>query len=89
MENDISQTKDSLQQFDSSDKSPSGTLAVLDEEYSSFWQGPGLNEMAAELGLRERRFVAIDKEQAAALIKGSHCDAFVSATPILIVQCFI
>ena len=69
MEADISQTKDSLQQFDISGSSPSGTLAALDENYSSFWQGPGLNEMAAELGLREKRFVGFSDEQAAAFFK--------------------
>lgn len=68
MESDISQTKNSLQRFDLSGGSPSGTLAILDEEYSSFWQGPGLNEMAAELGMSEKRFVTFGGEQMAAFI---------------------
>ncbi|KAK5165380.1 uncharacterized protein LTR77_008909 [Saxophila tyrrhenica] len=69
MDHDISQTKDSLQQFDVSGNSPSGTLAALGEEYSSFWQGPGLAEMAAELGLKEKSFVTFGSGQTASFSK--------------------
>lgn len=57
MDKDIDLVQDSLNQYSDSENDASSTLATLGTEYSSFWQGPDLKEMAKELGVDEKKFL--------------------------------
>lgn len=63
MDYDLNRTKDNLRQFGEFEGDASGSLATLDAEYSSFWQGPSLSEMAKELSLERKEFVAFDEQE--------------------------
>ena len=47
---DITKTHDSLRKYGDAANLPTGSLNFLGDEYSSFWQGPSIQEMARELG---------------------------------------
>ena len=63
MEHDITETQDSLRQFAPSQDGASHKLAMLGAEYSSFWQGPSLRDMAQELGVEEKKFLPFGQQQ--------------------------
>lgn len=68
---DINATRDQLQQFALADEAAAagGTLATLGAEYSSFWQGPSLQDMARELNMVDKRFLAFTEEETAVFIQ--------------------
>lgn len=65
LDEDIDIIQDSLNQFSDSENDASGTLATLGAEYSSFWQGPSLKEMASELAVDGKKFLPFPDEQEA------------------------
>ena len=71
LDGNIETIEDNLKEFGGAGSDASDPLATLGAEYSSFWQGPDLREMARELRIDGKRFLTFPIEQTALFTESS------------------
>lgn len=76
MDEDIDQIQGSLDHYGEGVFEATGILANLEKEYSSFWIGPSLKDMALELGVLEKRILPFPDHQEHLFTKGPLSKAY-------------